>query len=247
MLGQCVKAQVVKPIGFKDENGFTYPLNFALINDTLSDEYAFILGIDHAVNNFDGRVIGVLMPLNPKDENKNNIWILASKSSRYINIDILDQINMEKDFPEYKLVCYYETSSGAIVYRKIYNSIRYLLIKNKRSAHWGFPKGHLECGETRFDAARREVLEETGLHIKLHMGFEGVSEYKIKNKVQKKVSIFVGTTKDTVTTIQEEEIEDYIWLPYHKAMPYLKFENDRAILKKANRFLMENSYIPSKK
>lgn len=245
MLGRCVRAQVVKPIGFKDENGFTYPLNLALINDTPKDEYAFILGIDHAVNNYDGRIIGVLEPLNP--ENKNNIWILAPKSSRYINIDILDQIDVEKDFPEYKLICYYETSSGAIIYRNIYNSIRYLLIKNKRSAHWGFPKGHLERGETRFDAARREVLEETGIHIKLHMGFEGVSEYKIKIKVQKKVSIFVGTTDDTTTTIQEEEIEDYIWLTYQKAMPYLKFDNDKAILKQANRFLIKNNYIPSKK
>lgn len=58
--------------------------------------------------------------------------------------------------------------------------------KNKRSANWGFPKGHLEMGETKYDAARREVLEETGLHIKIHLGYEGISKYTLRNNVDKK-------------------------------------------------------------
>lgn len=244
MLGRCVRAKVVKPIGSQNEAGITYPLNLALLYDTPNDEYALILGIDHAVNNFDGRIVAVL---EPNDKNENKIWLLASKSTRCINIDILEQIDVETLFPEYKLVCLYETSSGAIIYRNICGSIRYLLIKNKRSAHWGFPKGHIEQGETKYDTARREVLEETGIHLKIHLGFEGISEYKIKNKVDKRVSLFVGTTDDTSTVIQEEEIEDYIWLPYQKALPYLKFENDRAILKKANRFLISHNYIPKQK
>ncbi|MFR2841802.1 MAG: NUDIX domain-containing protein [Acutalibacteraceae bacterium] len=36
-----------------------------------------------------------------------------------------------------------------------------MLIKNKRSAHWGFPKGHMEKGETREETAKREIGEET--------------------------------------------------------------------------------------
>ncbi|MGN1202281.1 MAG: bis(5'-nucleosyl)-tetraphosphatase, partial [Eubacterium sp.] len=143
----------------------------------------------------------------------------------------------------YKLVCLYENSSGAVVYRNINGGTRYLLIKNKRSAHWGFPKGHIEKGETKYDAARREVLEETGIHIKIHLGFEGESKYKIKNKIDKRVSIFVASTEDTNTVIQKEEIADYIWLPYKRALARLKFENDKEILKKANQFLIKNKYI----
>lgn len=106
MLGQSVRAKVVKPIGSKnDEANFTYPLNYALIYDTPQDEYAFILGIDHAVSNFDGRIVAVL---SPKDESKHKIWLMASKSSRYINVDIMQQINIEEDFPEYELICLYE-------------------------------------------------------------------------------------------------------------------------------------------
>ena len=47
-----------------------------------------------------------------------------------------------------------------------------LLVKNKKNEYvdnpksfWGFPKGHMEDGEAPKDAAKREVMEETGLEI----------------------------------------------------------------------------------
>ena len=241
MLGQCVRARVVKPLGFKDESSdYTYPLNYAVITNTPKEEYAFIIGIDHAVKNFDGRVIALLEPYS---KTRKRIWILAPKSTRFINLDILKYFDLKKEYAGYKLVCLYESSSGAVVYREIGDSVRFLLIKNKRSAHWGFPKGHLEQGETNIDAAKREVLEETGIHINLHDGFESVSKYKVRGKIDKQVSIFVGTTDDVHTKIQETEIEDYVWLPYSKAVPFLKFDNDKSILKKAFSFLVANNYI----
>jgi tRNA nucleotidyltransferase (CCA-adding enzyme) len=240
MLGQCVRAKVVKPIGYVDESGYTYPLNYALLYDTPTEEYAFIIGIDHAVKNFDGRVIAVLEPYcaaNPK------VWVIAPKSTRFINLDILKFISLRGKWRGYKLVCLYESSSGAVIYRKINDCVRFLLIKNKRSAHWGFPKGHLEMGETKVDAAKREVLEETGIHVDLHDGFESISKYKVRGRIDKRVSIFVGTTDDVRTTIQEAEIEDYIWLPYSKAVPQLRYDNDKVILTEAYEFLVSNDFI----
>ena len=43
--------------------------------------------------------------------------------------------------------------------------------------------------------------------------------------------------------IQVEEIEDYIWLTYDRAMSLLKFDNDKNILSSAYKFLNENNYI----
>ena len=47
-----------------------------------------------------------------------------------------------------------------------------LLVKNKKSEYvdnpksfWGFPKGHMEDGETPKDTAKREVMEETGFIV----------------------------------------------------------------------------------
>ena len=235
MLGKYVRIRIDHPIGSVNEKtGYTYPLNYGAVygSDNLN---SFVMGIDHPVRNFDGRVIATL---NPKAGGR-QILITAPKSTRFIINDISKYINVKKDFPKYKLECLYESSCGAVVYRDIKGEVRYLLIKNKRSAHWGFPKGHIEPGETKQQTAVREVLEETGIHVKLINGFESVSKYKI----EKVVSIFVGTTNDTSTCIQPEEIEDYIWLTYDRALSILKFENDKAIITEANHFLNENNYI----
>ena len=238
MLGKCVRVKVVKPIGSTDEAGYTYPLNFGTVYSN-EKQTAFIMGIHHPVRNFDGRVIAILSDRKAKSF----IWVVAPKSTRFIINDIKEYINVEKDFSSYQLECLYETSCGAVVYRDIRREVRYLLIKNKRSAHWGFPKGHIEKGETKQDAACREVLEETGIHVNLIDGYESVSRYKIRDKIEKTVSIFVGTTKDTSTVIQQNEIEDYIWLTYDRAMSLLKFDNDKKILSSAHKFLNENNYI----
>lgn len=238
MLGKYVRVKITHPIDSTDEAGFNYPLNFGTVysNET---QTAFIMGIHHPVRNFDGRVIAVLSDR----KNRSYIWIVAPKSTRFIINDIRQYINLKRDFPSYRLECLYESSCGAVVYRDIKGEVKFLLIKNKRSAHWGFPKGHIEQGETKEETAYREVLEETGLHINIIDGFDCVSKYKIRDRIEKMVTIFVGTTKDTSTVIQQEEIEDYIWLTYDKAMNLLKFENDKNILRSAYSFLNEHNYI----
>lgn len=238
MLGKYVRVKITHPIDSTDEAGFTYPLNFGTVYSN-EKQTAFIMGIHHPVRNFDGRVIAVLSDR----RNRSYIWIVAPKSTRFIINDIKQYINLKRDFPSYRLECLYESSCGAVVYRDIKGEVKFLLIKNKRSAHWGFPKGHIEQGETKEETAYREVLEETGLHINIIDGFDCVSKYKIRDRIEKMVTIFVGTTKDTSTVIQQEEIEDYIWLTYDKAMSLLKFENDKNILRSAYSFLNEHNYI----
>lgn len=238
MLGKYVRVKVTAPIGSTNEAGFTYPLNYGTVYSN-EKQGALIMGIHHPVRNFDGRVIAILSDR----KNKSYIWIVAPKSTRFIINDIKEYIDLERDYPSYRIECLYESSCGAVVYRDIKGEIRYLLIKNKRSAHWGFPKGHIEPGETKVQTAMREVREETGIHINIIDGFESISKYKIRDRIEKRVSIFVGTTKDTSTIIQQEEIEDYIWLTYDRAMSLLKFENDKNILSSAHKYLNDNNYI----
>lgn len=239
MLGKYVRVRVVKPIGSANEKtGCNYPLNYGTVYNK-ENQHAFIMGIHHPVRNFDGRVIATLT----EKKTGKSIWIVAPKSTRFIINDIREYIDVEKNFQGYRIECLYETSCGAVVFRDIKGEIRYLLIKNKRSSHWGFPKGHIEAGETKEETAMREVLEETGIHIRILNGFESISKYKIQNKIEKRVSIFVGTTNDTSTRIQQEEIEDYIWLTYDRALNLLKFENDKKIIISANEFLNKNNYI----
>jgi 8-oxo-dGTP pyrophosphatase MutT (NUDIX family) len=41
----------------------------------------------------------------------------------------------------------------------------YLLVFGKKSQKWGFPKGHMEVGETTRETAIREFYEETGFTL----------------------------------------------------------------------------------
>ena len=56
-----------------------------------------------------------------------------------------------------------EVSAGGIVFRRFPElGPRFLLIRDSYD-NWGFPKGHLEDGESPAEAAVRETAEETGL------------------------------------------------------------------------------------
>ena len=196
---------------------------------------ACVLGINHPVNIFEGRIIAVVR----HQDKRPNYIIVAPKKSRYINFEIEDAIKfLEKNRP-HTLECLYESSCGAVVFRDVGGIRKYLLIKNKRSNHWGFPKGHIERGETKPETAKREVLEETGLHINIIDGYS--SEYKIAGRVEKRVTIFLASTTDSRTVIQEAEIEDYIWLDFDNALSTLRFENDKSILISSRDFLKEKN------
>ena len=93
----------------------------------------------------------------------------------------------------------------------------------------------------------RTVLEETGIHINIRPDFVTRSQYTIQGKVEKNVNIFLAGTSDTQTVIQKEEIEDYVWLGYDKAMARLRFENDRNILRRAYEYLKSNNIITESK
>lgn len=242
MLGKYVKVRVSKPLGCNDSNSrITYRLNYGSVESGLEPHSpvigAYIMGINHPVHNFDGRVIATVK----LSAQKGVFLVVSPKSKRFIVNDIREALSFIYPEGSYTLECLYERSCGAIVYRMIGGEKRFLLIKNKRSAHWGFPKGHIEDGETDEDTARREVLEETGLRIRILPGFKSRSEYSIQGRIEKAVLLFLATTDDTQTKIQPEEISDYIWLNYAGARKTLNYENDKAILEKAQKFITENN------
>ncbi|NLB36526.1 MAG: NUDIX domain-containing protein [Clostridiales bacterium] len=245
MLGKYVRVRVTNPINSHNSaEGFDYSLNFGVVEGakqfSTKINGAFIIGINHQVRNFDGRVIASI-----KKSDKVGIYlVVAPKNSRYIVGQIQNSLSSFLNDSEFSIDCLYECSCGAVVYRIINDEYRFLLIKNKRSAHWGFPKGHVEEKETPQDTATREVLEETGIHIDILPDFTSQSEYTIQGKVEKSVTIFLATTKDTQTIIQKEEIEDYVWLSFEKAMETLRFENDKIILNNAHEYLIKQGIIP---
>ena len=237
MLGNLVSVHITHPIGSVDKvSGMRYMMNFGdglvSIEHSLVPVKCYVIGMMHPVKKFEGKIIATL-----KRDDNSRVYIAATKKAKFINCDIIPLLEPMENIEEGRLTCLYERSCGAAVYRFVNGEPRFLLIKNKRSENWGFPKGHMEMGETPEETARREVLEETGIHICLIEGFCSESGYKIGNKIQKNVSIFLAVTKDTQTKIQHDEVEDYAWLTYSKAYERFNFENDRLVLSEVYDYL----------
>lgn len=240
MIGKYVRVRVTKPMHYVDrEKNISYQLNYGNVEsglDPLSPvKGAYIMGVTHRVRVFEGRVIASIR----RRETGEVILVVAPKSKRYIIHQIEDALSFIEPMGSYDINCLYESSCGAIVYRIINGETRFLLIKNKRSLNWGFPKGHIERGENEKETAYREVLEEAGIRIRFLPDFRFRSEYSIQGKIEKQVVIFLATTDDTTTVIQREEIEEYLWLKFDKAMTSLKFPNDKQMLRKANEYLIK--------
>lgn len=131
-----------------------------------------------------------------------------------------------------------EKSCGAVVFTKMGKDIKYLLVSNL-DGFYGFPKGHMENGETEEETALREVLEETGVKVELIDGFKKTDEYLIpkKNDIIKQVTYFLGEFQKQNIIWQSEELSGAYLVTYTEAMKLLQFESLKQILKEADNYI----------
>ena len=127
----------------------------------------------------------------------------------------------------------YEKSCGAVIFRKDTDGWNVLLIRHARGKHISFPKGHMEPGELESQTAEREVLEETGLRVKVDRRYRAENRYNIRSDIQKLVVIFAAVTAQKEITPQPEEIAEARWHPVEAALERLTYERDRKILRAA--------------
>lgn len=103
---------------------------------------------------------------------------------------------------------------GVIVFRKRDN--KFLIVKNKSSGFWGFPKGHQESGENVIDTAIRELHEEAGISIK-----ESDIIYSIKKRSW---FLYVVILDDPFVKIDNYEICDFKWVDF---MSFTKYNTSK--------------------
>ena len=127
----------------------------------------------------------------------------------------------------------YEKSCGAVIFRRAEGAWNVLLIRHAKGRHISFPKGHVEPGETESQTAEREILEETGLRVRVDRRFRAENRYNIRPDTQKLVVIFAAVTEQAEITPQPEEIAEAFWLPVEEAAERLTYERDRKIMRDA--------------
>ena len=130
-----------------------------------------------------------------------------------------------------------EKSCGAVVYMSYNDTIEFLAVRSKVHSHWGFPKGHVQEGESEQETAKREVLEETGLVITLCEDFRTSVEYLPVEDTCKEVVFFIGQALSQYVNIDQREIQDYKWFNYNKMLELLTFDNDKKILSEAKNYI----------
>lgn len=130
-----------------------------------------------------------------------------------------------------------EVSAGGVVMRVAEGRPLFLLIRDSYR-NWGFPKGHLEEGETAAAAAMREVAEETGLQsLRLRGEIETIDWYfRFRGRLIHKVCHFYLMETDTATTCpqRDEGITACRWEPFERAVELVSYENARAVLTRAS-------------
>ena len=135
----------------------------------------------------------------------------------------------------------YEYSCGAVVFTRIGGETHYLLVRQtgQREGCHGFPKGHMEPGETEEQTALREIYEEVGLRVRLLPGFRAVTEYPLPDKpdTRKRVVFFLAEYEGQETTVQESELAAITIAPWPQALELTEFADSKRILTEAHAFL----------
>lgn len=130
-----------------------------------------------------------------------------------------------------------ETSAGGVVFRRTpENGTLFLMIRDSYR-NWGFPKGHVEPGEERADAARREVAEETGLaDLVLHAPVQDIDWFfRFRGRLIHKTCTFflMESAAGEVCPQQDEGITACRWLPLEEALKTVSYGNAREVLRAA--------------
>lgn len=128
-------------------------------------------------------------------------------------------------------------SAGGIVFRRDGGGIiRFLLIKDSYD-NWGFPKGHLEDGESPAAAALRETEEETGLPgLRLHGPIRIIDwHFRFRGRfIHKYCHFFLFESPEGEPLPQlAEGITDCCWWTLDEALNELSYENARGVLRRA--------------
>lgn len=136
-----------------------------------------------------------------------------------------------------------EFSAGAILFRRNSKDTKFLVIYSERNRIWGFPKGHIETGESEQDAALREIDEETGItKLRFIDGFREEDIYPAMGtrgkfrgrKITKHAIYFLCETTEEEITTDNTEITNYRWLPYSAAWELLSFASTKMLLERAH-------------
>lgn len=126
-----------------------------------------------------------------------------------------------------------EKSVGGLLFRKIGNDIKFLILKRADNGIWDFPKGHIEHNEEELATLKREMKEELGLtHFKVVHGFKEIISYLSSRSGNKRTWHLYLIYTDEEPTLSAEHIE-MKWISLGDVNNYFKYSDIKRMLKRA--------------
>lgn len=234
IMGKKVTVKVTGTYRVQGEDRRKHTVNCGVIcsENDCPERCAYVVGVEQPLSEYTGEIIAIIK----NRETRKDVWVIAPGGyilyepalikllSHFINTDICS------------FICLYEKSCGAVLFTEEDGVRRFLLIKNM-SGHIGFPKGHVEMGESEKVTAEREVWEETGVHTTVMNGFREFYNYSVNSFVKKQAVYFVAPFKVEDIEMNIREISEYILVTFDEGIKVLNYPHDRSILAKADKFI----------
>lgn len=122
-------------------------------------------------------------------------------------------------------------AAGAVLWRRLSDELLQIaLIHGPRYDDWSFPKGKAEEGELDIACAYREVLEETGYET-LFGPELGEIQYEVEGALKKVKYWSAQAIGNPTKILDEDEVDQLIWVTLEDAAGKLTLESDKKLLK----------------
>lgn len=132
-------------------------------------------------------------------------------------------------------------AAGFIIYRRMDDTIQYLLLQaSNQNHHWTPPKGHVDPGEDDLTTAFRETVEESAIKkedLEVHQDITDQLHYQAWGK-EKVVTYWLARLirPDVAVTLSHEH-QDYKWLGITEAIELAGFKDMQNTLQKFHKAL----------
>ncbi len=232
-LGKKITIKTDRPLGYvheKEKYTLVYPVNYGYIPDVLGGDGeeldVYLLGVDTPVDEYECRVIGIAHRKNDVEDK----LVACPDGMVFDQAQIAEKIDFQEKYYQTSVEAVHQLSCGAVVYRDTANGREYLLLHQKRSGRWSFPKGHKEAYETDGQAAVREIFEETALKTEVDTAFSAEIRYRVTPKTKKTVRLFTAEANGEVH-VCGKEITDFLWADSKKVLSLLPPDSIGAFVK----------------
>jgi 8-oxo-dGTP pyrophosphatase MutT (NUDIX family) len=135
-----------------------------------------------------------------------------------------------------------EVSAGGVLYRRGEDGIEVVLASRRTrrgQLAWGLAKGGIETGETKEDAAVREVREETGLTAEIEADLGDTKYMYVWDdiRIRKTVHFFLMRHTGGDVDDRDDEMEEIRWFQLDRAIKRAAYRGERDMLVKASELL----------